>query len=154
MIRKILTTIDWNQVIKKNPDNPKFKIIIELFFKPDMIYSAKFENNYKIANSSWETQFLHEREFSQIKITPTMHFFKDALNRPLGFSSWFIAAYHDVAKWASENLMHIQNVPPFNGHFEKEEDFIENEEFKHHILRLMIDYFRKNINKKLECHLD
>ena len=154
MIRKFLTSLDWNQAIKQCANNPQYKKVIELFLKPDLIYSVKFENNFKIANASWETMLIHDREFSQIKITPTMNFFKDSLNRPLGLASWFIAAYPDVSKWASENLVHIQNVPPFRGHFENEEDYLENNEFKYHILRLMIDYYKKNINKKLECHLD
>ncbi len=125
-----------------------------MFLKPDQIYSLKFENNFKIANASWEILLIHEKEVSQIKITPTMHFFKEVNNRPLGFSPWFIAAYPDVSKWAVENMIYLKDVPPFRGHFENEEDYIENKAFKHHVLRLMIDYYKRNINRKLECELD
>ncbi len=151
MFANFFNNLNWDATSFANSNNPLYKSIIKDFFKPDKISTTKFGNNLEIAQATWEKMIFNKNELDKIQITPTMHFYKDVMDRPLGYPDWFLAGYPDVAYWLSQNIEQLQYQRPFNAFSEKKEYFIENGFVKPNVLRIAINYYKQNINDKLEC---
>jgi len=146
---KYLNNIQWEKLKKANPHIKDFSIIIDLFFKPDIIYYEKLINNlnYIEENVIWPT------DLDKIKITKTLIFYKEKINRPLGYPNWFLAGYPDICYWLSQSYLLYKEKHPLFKILNNENNADTDGYMNFNTLRLIIDYYKKNISKRLECSL-
>jgi len=141
MIKRLLCNFSWNSILNANPPDEHFYFIVDNFFKHDKINPLKFENNL---------QFLQYQYASQpYLLSPAIFYFRDAVNRPFGYEDWFMAAYPDVGRWTSENADLLENISPFKEQLELEEE--DGFRMSYTFLRLLIDYYKRNVRRRLEC---
>ncbi|MCU0438485.1 MAG: hypothetical protein MUC49_11265 [Raineya sp.] len=141
----------WDEILKDLKKAPLFQDIIINFFKIDNIDPVIYSKNEKYFNVS-DTYFI-EIKMNNIKseITPSFFHFLYPDARPSGYPDWFITAYPDVALWFSDNYGEVKNIPVFKDILSNEHNYIHNNKFNHYFLRLIINYYKNNINSDLEC---
>ncbi len=144
----------WDNIVSENIKNEELVSVANDFFKPDYINPIVFFENIKIAEAGIYELEMYQEQFDSLKISPTMHFFKEYFNRPTGFPLWFMAAYPDVVKWASININKYKEHPYFKNCFSRKESFIKEDLIKTEVLRLFINFYKENVINKLECALN
>lgn len=126
------------------------KDIKEFLEEDDLDFSKLLANSAIFKNGSKETyqasaKLLNENDISY-NATKTIHWIANIYNQPLGYPSWFMAAYPDVVKWFSSleesEIASIIGVPDTNY-------LDENGKFVFQILRKIVDTYK--INNNLEC---
>jgi hypothetical protein len=153
MLTKFLNDKSWNNRKQANAHNPEFCSIIDNFFKPDMISAVKFFDNYNFLTDKINFQF----EDKAKRNSPSINYFEYEVERPLGYKTWFIAAYPDVVYWYRKNMEKVREYSQFADFFDDEDSddwenrFMENGIFKFDILKRFVHFYKNAVNAKLEC---
>jgi hypothetical protein len=141
----------WDEIVKDFKKNPLFQDIIINFFKTDNIDPVAYSKNEKYLNIS-STNFMNLK-IDKIKseVSPSFFYFLYPNARPSGYPDWFITGYPDIAFWLSENYERIKELPDFRDILSDTHNYVHNNKLNHSFLRLIINYYKKNISSDLEC---
>lgn len=140
----------------------ELKQVVTSFLIPDKISPFKFRANW-IALSQQGFMFDDDDD---INPTPSLQRFSRLVtNRPGGYPEWFFAAYPDVASWATSlaDAVTVGAAAPeaetilFHNIFGKISEVDRNElldsdrHIKGEYLRALIDHYRRETGRTLEC---
>jgi hypothetical protein len=151
MLKKYLNSTNWDNYLRSTENvDKKFYEIINTFLKPDIIDVNKFFENYRLISQPEEFFYCPPVAEEPIKHTPTMPFFTNFMHRPLGFPEWFFAAYPDIVYWISFNLEKFESEKRITELLDSLDHSV-NSYIPNTILRMIVDYYKKNVQKYLEC---
>ena len=139
----------------------ELKQIVRSFLIPDKIIPFKFKSNWIVLSRGGLPPLFDDNE--NINSTPSLQRFSFVTNRPLGYPEWFLAAYPDVASWftsqvdaitvgasASDTKILFHNV---FGNIGENELFDSDRRIKGEHLRVLIDHYRRETGRTLECNM-
>ena len=126
----------WLAEVLDDSTSPIMKEAFETFMIQDNINIEKYIENQKANKGE-----------SNSNCTPTFrsHFISNRFNRAMGIPDWFYIGYPDVAQWMIENETIIDREI-----LDKQRGS-EGSVSINKILRLIIEKFRKDTGRKLEC---
>lgn len=150
MLKKYINNTNWDNYLRLNNVDQNFFNIIKIFLKPDIIDVNKFFENYRLILQPEEFFYCPPVAEEPIKYTPTMPFFINFMNRPLGFPEWFFAAYPDIIYWIIFNMEKIESEKRIIELLDSLDHSL-NTYIPNKILRMIIDFYKKNVKNKLEC---
>lgn len=143
----------WNHLLK-DEENENYLLMVNEFYRFDHLNPYTCADNFVVISSDPLDILMFEDRFNALGSSPTMNFYKERFNRAIAFPKWFTAGYPDVNKWFSENIDSVFDKPPFKGHINEKDEFNEDGELKPHILRMLIEFYKSNVNSKLEATFD
>jgi hypothetical protein len=141
----------------------EFRQVIRSFLMPDKISFPKFRANWIALFGlridpdrglpSWSADDL------SLDPTPSVQKLSLASSRPVGHPDWFLAAYPDVASWFRSLADAIVESPEAEDFYQNmlfgkidESGFLDdNRRIKGKYLRIMIDTYRRETGRALEC---
>lgn len=147
------SAIVWENLLKGMEEDEKcpkeIKQIVSNFLIPDNISPNKFLANWIALFRHWSPSRLDDGQ--NVNPTPSLQMFSFVTNRPLGYPEWFLAAYPDVASWVTACVEEDENV--FREIFDNisEDPLLDNRRLKDRYLRTLIDTYRKETGRRLEC---
>lgn len=154
MFDRFISRKKWEEVISQ-ANNETTTSFVKNFMISDKIDFKKFIKNAAILEQGSDPMsrlsMITEPQRVVNGATPSIYYFKEPQDRPLGFPVWFIEAYPDICLWFSQNADLLEEIEPFSSYFGKEEDFIKNGQFTPGFLREAINYYKSKINYRLEC---
>jgi len=139
----------WYELLNSNDVQERTKKIIRAFFFPYGISITKYffncdliKNPHKKYNSECEN-----------KISPALYFFLVFDHKkPQGYPDWFLAAFPDVLKWATED--NWEEVVSYLEQNISEEDFMEDNHIRFDHLETIIDMYIAKTNQTLDMSIN
>jgi len=149
----------WLSLLKGMKDDDiestkELKQVVTSFLIPDKISPFKFRAN-------WIALFglfidprrgllpLSDNDFNP---TPSLERFSYVVSRPPGYPEWFLAAYPDVASWFTDRIDKGESVfHNIFGNISDNELLDSDRHLKGEYLRALIDNYRKETGRALEC---
>ena len=154
MFNKFQSKKKWEEVLFYSENESK-TFLVNNFMIPDGINFKKFDNNTKILRQGSDPMSkipsITEPQEIIKDATPSIYYFKEPHERPSGFPVWFLATYPDICLWLTQNAELIKNIEPFKTYFNNEQKLIQNGKFSFDFLKSSINYYKNNVNEKLEC---
>ena len=139
----------------------ELKQVVRSFLMPDKISPFKFKANWIVLSRRGLPPLFDDTE--NINSTPSLRRFSLVTNRPVGYPEWFLAAYPDVASWATTQVDAItvgaeasEAKTLFHnlfGNVSENELLDGDRRIKVEHLRVLINHYRRETGRALECNM-
>jgi hypothetical protein len=138
----------YNDILRDVEVDQQFKDLIRYFLIPYKISILKFSLNQEYYQNPYPIDF----ENNHRHIAPSLKKIKEnPLDVAMGYPSWFFIAFPDVALWAMKGEGVELVVRKFKNF--SEEELVEGNYIRTHLLNDIIKLYQSNTNKPLECKL-